>query len=98
MKHGGIAEILRTKQFPGMATAAESWRRGLPMESCGVGRVQLPQAIRQLEEAVGHPVEWKRDRGGGGCPVPHGNPERNEILKALNMRDNDAGYSQHAGK
>lgn len=95
MKHGGIAEIIRTKKVPGMATAAEAWRNGLPMESCGIGRVQIDAEIKRMEMAVGHPVEWRRSKYGGGCPVVHSRKERNRVLKAMKFSDHDAGYSDH---
>ncbi len=75
--------------------AVEAWRKGLPMESCGIGKVQLADEVQRLEKALGRPVEWKRSKYGGGCPVAHSRAERNEIMRACGCHDNDAGYGDH---
>lgn len=78
--------------------AVEAWRRGCALPACGIGRVQIAEEMKRMEKAVGHPVEWKRSKYGGGDPVAHSRHERNEIMKACGMKDNDAGFGDWAGE
>ena len=57
-----------------------------------------PKAVREANEMLKHRGVQNAGFDDKGRAVAHSNKGRNEILKFMGYRDNDAGYGQHNGR
>lgn len=57
-----------------------------------------PEDVKRVNEELRRHGVVNAGFDSDGRAVAHSNQGRNGILRYMNMRDNDAGYSQHAGK